>query len=471
MAGEATIDLAALALRIESDAGTLRAAMAGLDAVERKGRAAGQSAVVASGGYAKLERALMQAAFATAGVSGPLGGLSRAFLQFATGGIATLAITGGIALVVSQIQRFRREAEAAKKATVEWLDSLPKAGPTLDDLRATLTQVQARISAINEQTRAREVLPGLALIPQRDPQQTLQLGKERVRLLNAERAIQDQINGILKEQATLRARTNKELRDEELALLQAETAWARYIDSWEQWDREARRQAEANRIEQAIRRTTAGALGDAGFQAFIEQQIAQAGRNLAKAQQLVNVMEAMNQAVANAVVEMGVGVAQAFADLLSGAAATFGGLGNQLAATAGRVLQTLGQTLIGLGIAKTIADKFLLVPGPAMIAAGVGIMAMGALLSRAAGAGAQQVFGGGGTAGAGATPGFVSLNQGPPDQQQYLASPLRGGGFQISPRESVVNHFTVIGPDDPAAQRQITALLERASLRGLRVAQ
>jgi len=149
---------------------------------------------------------------------------------------------------------------------------------------------------------------------------------------------------------------------------------------------------------------------------------------------------------------------------LSGALSAFGDV---ILGALGGFFTRWGEALLGFGaIMEKLAAWMLAHPifsGPAAIAAGVAMIALGSTLSGLAGGG-----GGGGGGGAAYSAAIPSLNT----SQSVAVAPYTSypesaattaGMTAVTP---VTVNATIIGKDDPRAQREILELVNRAQLRG-----
>lgn len=143
----------------------------------------------------------------------------------------------------------------------------------------------------------------------------------------------------------------------------------------------------------------------------------------------------------------------------------FKAFGVSLLAGLGSVMIAFGQRLTQIGVGLVAAMKaFKTGNGPAMIAAGIAFMALGAALRGAAGRAMDQTGFGGGGGGftAPAVGGAMSGSLGLPTQ---FYGPTAAGSASTIERVNPVN-VTIIGPNDPAAQRQMQELVRNAQRRG-----
>jgi hypothetical protein len=159
----------------------------------------------------------------------------------------------------------------------------------------------------------------------------------------------------------------------------------------------------------------------------------------------------------------------------------FGGLGEQFSqggsALRDRMLSVIGNLMIAVGtamlpfgvlltkLAKKLANPF--TAGPAAIAIGATLIAMGAALSAAS----QSAMRGNSNAGLGGIGGLgiggATGTQPFVFQNRPYQNPMQGMGSTPDARGNVTVNATIIGPNDPQAQRQIADLVNNAARRGL----
>ncbi|KKM81619.1 hypothetical protein LCGC14_1327990, partial [marine sediment metagenome] len=140
--------------------------------------------------------------------------------------------------------------------------------------------------------------------------------------------------------------------------------------------------------------------------------------------------------------------------------------GKTLLAGFGDILVQLGKILIQYGLTMEALRPFLMnifTAGPAAIAAGAALIALGSAFSSivSSSGGAAR---GTATAGAFREPNFGFAQQQANVSRQTISM---GSAPTVQPQPAVNNFITVIGPDDPTAQRQLTELLVKAQRRGL----
>lgn len=167
-----------------------------------------------------------------------------------------------------------------------------------------------------------------------------------------------------------------------------------------------------------------------------------------------NAGEAMNRALAGIASSAGKQMIEAgMAKLTKLALASFG-----------KMMLAMGGATSGLGKFLTAIKAKLanpLVAGPALIALGIGLAAYGAKM------GAIGRGEGGSMAG---TIGGLSVGGQSDSAQRFVfgnrRNPLEGNRVAVA-RDSIVVNQTIIGPNDPVAQRQIADLVNNADRRGL----
>jgi hypothetical protein len=148
----------------------------------------------------------------------------------------------------------------------------------------------------------------------------------------------------------------------------------------------------------------------------------------------------------------------------------WGAFGQVMLGGLGDILMAMGKQLMIVGASLKGLLPALLTPftsGPAMIAAGALIFGAGAALSSIArggggGGGTAPTAGGIGSLGVGAaqTPSVYVFGSGPMPMGAL-------GGRAAEPRNAVTINQTIIGANDPVAQRQIGEMVKQAARRGL----
>lgn len=167
---------------------------------------------------------------------------------------------------------------------------------------------------------------------------------------------------------------------------------------------------------------------------------------------------------------MGEAMASAFETAFSGRGlkAAFGNLISAALSGLGGLMEAVGAQMIvyGTWVAKFIAHVATFDP-IGQIEAGIGMIAAGALLKSIAGSfGRSGSAGGGGGYGGGSSGGSAGLAQivdrGVINPGSYSST----SATSIQARPAVTVNATIIGKDDPNAQRQIAELINKASQRG-----
>ena len=139
--------------------------------------------------------------------------------------------------------------------------------------------------------------------------------------------------------------------------------------------------------------------------------------------------------------------------------------GAALLAGLGSIMVAFGQRLVPLGIALKVAmQSFKSGDAPKMIAAGLAIMAIGAALRGAAGR-AMDSTGFGGDGGGYTAPAVGSMGGGAMTMPTAYYGPTSAAGASTIERVNPVS-VTVIGPNDPVAQRQLQEFMRNAQRRG-----
>jgi hypothetical protein len=163
-----------------------------------------------------------------------------------------------------------------------------------------------------------------------------------------------------------------------------------------------------------------------------------------------------------------------FGDAITeGFAAAFSGrgLGGVFKALARTILQGLGQIFMSMG-QKMVAASALMssfqkaitsfFPGGGLVA-GLALMALGGAMMGASGG----LGGGGAGSGGGGDGGSSGYSNAQEDITRIRLMPSWAGGEGVSGRNNVTVNATIIGANDPSAQRAITELIRNAERRGL----
>jgi hypothetical protein len=144
----------------------------------------------------------------------------------------------------------------------------------------------------------------------------------------------------------------------------------------------------------------------------------------------------------------------------------FKALGETLLSGLGSALQMFGtQAIIAGKLMKKFMEAMARMDPFAAVAAGLGMVALGAALKGAA----KAAFGGGSAGGAGNFTGTsLSIGGGMQSSGSLRFMPTTAGqAGQMQPKGSVTVNATIIGPNDPSAQRQIADVVNNAARRGL----
>lgn len=146
-----------------------------------------------------------------------------------------------------------------------------------------------------------------------------------------------------------------------------------------------------------------------------------------------------------------------------GLAGGFAAMGKTILSGLGSIFSQMGKSLLqyGLvmkGLLPSLSNPF--TSGFAAIAAGVALMALGGALG-------GMARGGGGGGGGSYGGGYSGMStRGQDDYTKIVLMPSAStNSSQISTKPAVVFNATIIGQNDPAAQRQITELVERGLAR------
>ena len=167
--------------------------------------------------------------------------------------------------------------------------------------------------------------------------------------------------------------------------------------------------------------------------------------------------------------DMGMALAEGFQAAFAGGGLT-GGLsafGNKILSVMGNLFIQMGLALIDFGAIMAKLQAFLMnifTAGPAAIAAGVALIALGGTLT---GIAMGHGGGGGGGGGGGYSPPMATSTSGYVTVAPYAPAPGAGATTQgMSAVAPVQVNATIIGKDDPKAQREIMELVGRAQQRG-----
>ena len=147
-----------------------------------------------------------------------------------------------------------------------------------------------------------------------------------------------------------------------------------------------------------------------------------------------------------------------------GISGAFHAFGDQIMAGLASILERQGEAMMAqgaimMGLLPLLSNPF--TSGPALIAAGAALVALGATLSSIATSSTPSGGGGGSsyTSAPASTTGFVTVA---PYQSAPSGQATTKGMSGTTP---VTVNATIIGKDDPTAQRQIIELIQRAQLR------
>jgi len=200
----------------------------------------------------------------------------------------------------------------------------------------------------------------------------------------------------------------------------------------------------------------------AEYQARAREEVAQIKKALDA--ETLGMAQSVRDGLANALGDaLSTGIQAAFAK-----GANFGdsmkAFGATLLSGLGSVMVAFGQHLIQLGVALKVAMSSFSSGNPyGMIAAGVAILAVGSALKGAGGRAMSQAgFGGGGGGGGAYSAPAMGGNQTLPTATYGPTSAAAGSA--IRPASSM--NVTIIGPNDPSAQRAMQELMTKADRRG-----
>jgi len=159
-------------------------------------------------------------------------------------------------------------------------------------------------------------------------------------------------------------------------------------------------------------------------------------------------------AAQGAIEGIAVGIANALGEVL----AAGGNFGKAMLATFGGAIASFGRALVTFAVQMKLALSALASLNPvAAIAIGFAMIALGSALGGLAKA-ARQEFGGGGSAG--------GLGPTEPIRVVMVDTSVRAASRVQQPSPTSY-HFTIVGPSDPQAQRQIREIIRQADRRNL----
>jgi hypothetical protein len=186
----------------------------------------------------------------------------------------------------------------------------------------------------------------------------------------------------------------------------------------------------------------------------------------ARAQEMVNAMSAVANTIQYGIAQtLGNAIYQGFAAAFSGKGISglLKGFAKSILAGIGQTFTQLGQVYLQYGVLMQGLASFLPNPftaGWAGVAIGAALIAMGAALGAVGTHSATAGSGGGYSAGLG-------YNNTQDQITRIRLMPGWAQGSDISPRSGNNYQFTVIGANDPQAQRAISELVRNAERRGL----
>lgn len=211
--------------------------------------------------------------------------------------------------------------------------------------------------------------------------------------------------------------------------------------------------------------TEIGAGAAAAMRASVRSSVSVTGKivNDELATQMQDVRDTFSRGFAEA---LGAGLANGFQVALSSKSISQG-----FKALTGTIFSSFGSLLVQFGTKALIANeaiqnmfKFLFTPGPKSAIAAAAIIAIGAGLQAAGQGILSSAAKGGGSAPVGS---FVTGNPAPGGMmgpQMVFGGTMAGQSGSIAAATPV--NVTIIGPNDPSAQRQMQELIEKANRRG-----
>lgn len=387
-----------------------RKAAAGLGTTER-------AAAGASAGGRRLENVFRGVGLAFGGITGPAGRLGNVLLGFAPGGLYVAAAVLGLGILSKAYEQNAKEAEAmAKRVEAAQARSLPGKPKDMSALEAAgvleeqLAAVRGRRRRLVGETadrmaRGETVATSLTDLLAADLREAQQL-QERI----------DALRGIAKEEkALLSTRTAQQIIETDILDLHRKQA----LELAKQTPL-AGRLAGTGGLDQAARRNIFGEVIGAptrvGTGASAVERVGNRAAQLEK--DIKTSLEETNEAREKE--QQGIRQTAQTIYAVSGAVAT-------LIATingGGGFWATLSSLAGGIGSVLALSNP---VAGAALIGGGI---VVGAL-------------------------------------SQSSASPAPAAGSAPSPQQPLIFQATIVGPNDPSAQRDIAAVVRNAALRGL----
>jgi len=152
-----------------------------------------------------------------------------------------------------------------------------------------------------------------------------------------------------------------------------------------------------------------------------------------------------------------------------------GSLGEGFKALTNTLLSGLGSALISFGrtaiMASALMKKFMSAMASmnpfASLAAGIGMVALGSMLRGAAQRSFAMNGGGSGSMAMAGGLGSLGIGGGSSTTSVTRFAPTTAGGAGASVATAQPMNITIIGPNDPSAQRAIASLMDNAARRGL----
>jgi hypothetical protein len=209
-----------------------------------------------------------------------------------------------------------------------------------------------------------------------------------------------------------------------------------------------------------IRGVTADASGSAGFQ----NAIAGIGAQLA----LIDTLKAEADAK---FADFGQGMGDVLATSLGTAFSDgIGAAGDVLLSGLGGMLVEMGKAMLVqgatmVGLLPALSNPF--TSGPALLAAGAVLVGLGATLAGIAGGGSRGGRGGGRGGGGSGPASFADRTESFALGSGQTAPTRTGADAKAATLQPITNNITLIGPNDPSAQRAMNDLIQNGQRRGL----
>lgn len=476
------MDLFALALDIRTT-GAAEAKTA-LAAVEAQG-------IKAGAGLNGLGREMAQAASKAIGLGSGIGQVAGSLTGLASGGLITVGFLAGAALIKAGFDAITAGAREAKEKTDQLIDSLNKAAQARFNasVQGKEAQVLAAMFALDRAEEKAASVGGRTFFNRNlFDQVQKELEAARIAYNEAESELQETKDKNAPKTTTTRggrssspaARVNQEqqaadmLRDIRAKALQDALRAAGQEDQadFARIDAEAQRRRDEISQLKVSEQTKADLLlaleeetGNARqeldrkiWERIRKQRDEQAKKDIDAQKKHAEEEKAVAQRLANELADTIISAAEnALSELFQGhgLTASLKALGKGILSGIGSILVMIGKQVIAASAIVQAAVAALLSLNPfAALAAGIALVALGSAIGGAGG-------GGGAGASSGYSSGYASRTE---DITRYKFV-NRDGSIVNNLTPKTPYHFTIIGPNDPQAQRTFTQLADNANRR------